>query len=235
MGRLLQPADSKMTDAELARRIAGGDQDAIRLLMQRYDQLLYRTARSIVKDAAEAEDALQAAYVLSLRAIGKFRGDAKLATWLVRIVINESIAHTRKLDRIAGFIRFESAMDPDNEAEEAGRSESPIEQPEQTAMRTEARRLLETKIDELPEALRTVFVLRAVEEMPVEEVAAALNISNAAVRTRFFRAKYRLRKILMGDADVTFKDVFTFAGARCVRMVALVLAQLDVGRESARS
>lgn len=223
-----------MTDAELARRVAGGDQDAIRLLMQRYDQLLYRTARSIVKDDAGAEDALQAAYILSLRAIGKFRGDAKLATWLVRIVINESIAQTRKRDRIAEFIRFESEMEPDNEAEETGRSESPLEQPEQIAMRTEARRLLETRIDELPETLRTVFVLRALEEMPVKEVAAALNISNAAVRTRFFRAKYRLRKMLMRDVDVTLEDAFTFAGTRCARMVAVVLAQLDIGRESAR-
>lgn len=223
MDQLLQPSDSCVADAELARQVAGGDQDALRLLIERHNQLLYRTARSILKDEAAAEDAVQDAYICALRAIGNFRGDAKLSTWLVRIVVNESLAQTRKRDRTAKFIRFESEIGPGNDAQAASTSGSPLEQPEQAAMRVEARRFLEAMIDDLPDALRTVFVLRAVEEMPVDEVATVLNISNTAVRTRFFRAKSMLREMLLRDIDVTFRDVFIFGGARCADMMTRVL------------
>lgn len=73
-----------MPDAEIARRVAIGNQDALRLLMRRHNQTLYRTARSVLKDDAEAEDAVQEAYLSAYRAIGGFRSEAKLSTWLVR-------------------------------------------------------------------------------------------------------------------------------------------------------
>src|SRR5688572_11078026 len=81
----LESVHEGLPDAEIARRIAGGNEDAFRLLMRRHNQTLYRTARSILKDDAEAEDAVQEAYLLAYRAMGAFRGDAKLSTWLVRI------------------------------------------------------------------------------------------------------------------------------------------------------
>jgi len=97
----MQPATvamvyGKLSDPELAQRIASGDKDAFELLMRRHNQILYRTARSILKDDAEAEDAAQEAWLLAYRAIGNFRGDAKLSTWLVRIVVNEAIGRARK-------------------------------------------------------------------------------------------------------------------------------------------
>src|SRR5258708_7988565 len=96
-GVRMQPAPvaaacGKLSDPELAQRIASGDRDAFELLMRRHNQILYRTARSILKDDAEAEDAAQEAWLLAYRAIGNFRGDAKLSTWLVRIVVNEAIS-----------------------------------------------------------------------------------------------------------------------------------------------
>src|SRR5436190_23445290 len=88
--------DESIGDAELAQRVAGGEQQAFELLMRRHNQSLFRTARSIVRDDAEAEDVLQDAYLLAYRGIDKFRGDAKLSTWLTRIVVNEAIARSRK-------------------------------------------------------------------------------------------------------------------------------------------
>jgi len=219
--------DSKLPDAELAGRVAAGDREAFRVLVKRYNQTLYRTARSVLKDEAGAEDAVQDAYLLAYRAMGKFRGEAKLSTWLVRIVINESIARLRKRSRNAEIIRLDGGAELDYEAEEASMNESTPEQPEHAAQRAQARRLLEAKIDELPDAFRTVFVLRAVEELSVEETAAALDIPEATVRTRFFRARGLLREALSKEIDLAYGDAFAFAGARCDRIVANVMAKLE--------
>jgi RNA polymerase sigma-70 factor (ECF subfamily) len=93
-------------------------------------------------------------------------------------------------------------------------------------MRAEVRRLIEARIDLLPDAFRTVFMLRAVEELSVEEIAAVLDIPEATVRTRFFRARGLLREGLSRDVDLAIGDAFSFAGARCDRIVAGVLARL---------
>src|SRR5512139_1619845 len=100
-----------LTDPELAQRVSAGDQSAFRHLMRRHNQMLYRTARSILKDDAEAEDAVQEAYLLAYRAMGGFRGDAKLSTWLVRIVANEAIARFRKQRRGAEVIQIDGDTD----------------------------------------------------------------------------------------------------------------------------
>jgi RNA polymerase sigma-70 factor (ECF subfamily) len=99
------------------------------------------------------------------------------------------------------------------------------ESPVTTTLRAEMRELLERRIDELPVAFRTVFVMREVEEMTVDETAAALAIPPATVRTRLFRARALLRNALANDVDVATRDVFGFAGSRCDRIVAAVLAR----------
>ncbi|HJV86191.1 MAG TPA: RNA polymerase sigma factor [Noviherbaspirillum sp.] len=233
-----QPArttmDKDMPDAELARRIAGGDQQAFEILMRRYNRVLYRTARSVLKDDAEAEDVLQDAYLLAYRRIEQFRGDARLSTWLTRIVVNEAIARSRKRSRRAQIISLDGDIEWDSEAAEASMSESTPEQPERAALRGEARRLLEKKIDELPDAFRTVFMLRALEELSVEETASCLGIPEATVRTRFFRARGLLRESLSREIDFAFEEAFSFDGARCDRIVNGVLARLgDAPRDDA--
>ncbi len=223
----VRTASKDLSDTEIARRIALGDRDAFELLMRRYNQTLYRTARSILKDDAEAEDAVQEAYMLAYRAMGAFRGDAKLSTWLVRIVVNEAIARARKRSRRAEIIQLSSGeREPDADVSEESMNEATPEQPEHAAVRAETRRLLEGKIDALPDAFRTVFVLRALEELTVEETAATLGIPAATVRTRFFRAKGLLREALAREIDLVFGDAFAFAGGRCDRIVAGVLARL---------
>ena len=113
--------------------------------------------------------------------------------------------------------------------------DDPDQRPDRAAMRSEMRRPMEARIDTLPDAFRTVFMLRAVEELSVEEVAVALEIPEATVRARFFRARGLLREGLASDVDLAIGDAFSFAGARCDRIVAGVLAKLESDRESPRS
>ena len=225
--------DDKTPDSELVRRVAAHDHEAFRVLMRRHNQMLYRAARSILKNEAEAEDAVQEAYMQAYRAMGTFRGDAKISTWLVRIVVNESITRLHKHARRAEIIRLDGEeSQPDLQSSEDSMNESSPEQPERAAVRSETRRLLETKIDELPDVFRAVFVLRGVEEMSVEEAAAALDIPEATVRTRFFRARGLLRESLSREIDIAHGDAFSFAGARCDRIIAGVMAKL-AGTEKA--
>jgi RNA polymerase sigma-70 factor (ECF subfamily) len=126
----------------------------------------------------------------------------------------------RKRARTAEIVDLHASPVPE---EAAVRKE---EQPESQAARKELRGLLESKIDALPEAFRTVFILRGMEEFSVEETAAALDIPEATVRTRFFRARSLLREALSSEIDLVFDEAFGFAGARCDRVVANVLARL---------
>ena len=219
-------ASNDLPDVDIARRIAAGDCDALRVMMRRYNQTLYRTARSILRDDAEAEDAVQEAYLLAYRAMGGFRGDAKLSTWLVRIVANEAIGRVRKRSRRAEVVELNGQTEHEGEAPEITMNEASPEQPERAALRAETRRLIEAKIDLLPDSFRAVFVLRAVEELTVEETAVCLSIPQATVRTRYFRARSLLREALAREIDVSVEDAFTFAGERCDRIVAGVLARL---------
>lgn len=215
-----------LTDPELAGRIASGDMLALQHLMRRYNQTLYRTARSILKDDAEAEDAVQEAYVQAYRAMDHFRGDAKLSTWLIRIAVNVAIRRARKINRSAEVIDL---VDPTDSREPGGESlETAMNQnaPEHAAVRAETRRLIEDKINRLPDAFRAVFVLRAVEEMSVEETAVCLGIPEATVRTRYFRAKGLIREALAREIDFNLGEAFSFAGERCDRIVAGVLRRL---------
>ena len=224
--RSVTRAHTGFSDIAIAQRIAAGDQEAFQLLMRRYNQTLYRTARSILKDDAEAEDAVQDGYLLAYLGMGKFRGEAKLSTWLMRIVANEAIARVRKGRRRAEVIQMSGETQRDGEAEEVNVNEATADEPGRAALRAQTRRLLEEKIDALPDAFRAVFVLRAVEEMTVEETAAALNIPEATVRTRFFRAKGLVREALAREIDFAIEDAFAFAGDRCDRIVAGVLTRL---------
>jgi len=204
--------------------------------MRRHNQLLFRTARSVLKSDSETEDAVQEAYLRAWRAIGTFRDDAQLSTWLVRIVINEALGRLRR--RGAQVIQLDGAhvadVDPDPDPASAV-ADDPDLQPERLAMREELRLLMERRIDRLPDAYRTVFMLRAVEEMSVAQTAIALALPEATVRTRFFRARSLLREGLSCDMDVALGDAFSFDGARCDRIVAGVLSSLVDARESPRS
>ena len=216
----------KLSDKELAQRIMAGDAGAMRELMRLHNQPLFRAARSILRDDAEAEDAVQEGYMLAYGAMGTFRGDAKLSTWLMRIIVNEALGRSRKNKRTAEVIVLDSTFDEDAPAAQTTMTDNPDDQPERMAIRAETRRLIEAKIDALPDAFRAVFVLRAVQEMSVEEVAASLSIPEATVRSRFFRARALLRESLSREMDYALEEAFAFAGERCNRITERVLARI---------
>jgi len=215
--------------AELAARAAHGDSAAFEALMRRHNRMLFRIARAILRDDAEAEDALQEAYIQAYGSLASFRGDAQLSTWLARIVANEALQRLRKQSRRAEILPLQSTAAP--EVEQVMDSDTD-NTPHSSAERAEVRRLLESQIDALPEAYRTVFMLRAVEELSAEETAAILDIPAATVRSRLFRARGMLREALAQKIDMACEDAFSFAGERCDRVVAGVLVRLNPPKET---
>lgn len=209
-------------DMALARLIAGGDRVSFEQLMRRHNRRLYRLARATLRDDAEAEDALQDAYLAAYRAMDKFRGDSTLATWLSRMVLNECLGRLRKSVRRQNVIPMVTSDEMDNTACDDERAS-----PDKAAVRGEIRAMLERRLDELPEDFRVVFVLRVVEELSVEETAASLGIPEATVRSRHFRARSLLRESLAREFDVAERDLYDFGGARCDRIVARVNGALD--------
>jgi len=212
-------------DVSLARRIAGGDRAAFAELMRRHNRRLFRLARAMLRDDAEAEDALQEAYLAAHRALGGFRGDASLATWLSRLVRNECLDRLRRRARRHNVVPM-VALDAEVEREAQMAHAEDTDTPDRALVRAEMRALLERKLDELPEGFRTVFVLRAVEELSVEETAHVLGIPEPTVRSRHFRARGLLRESLARDIDLAERDLYEFGGAHCDRVVAQVLARL---------
>jgi RNA polymerase sigma-70 factor (ECF subfamily) len=176
----------------------------------------------MLRNDAEAEDALQDAYLAAYQSLASFRGEASLATWLSRVVTNQCLARMRREKRRDNIVPIVSLGGAD-EQEQAAMPSEQSETPDRALVRAELRAVLERKLDELPEAFRTVFVLRAVEELSVEETARCLDIPEATVRSRHFRARGMLRESLAQDIDIAERDVFSFDGARCDRIVAGVL------------
>ena len=210
-------------ETDLIARAIAGDGTAFEVLMRRHNQLLFRTARSILKSDAEAEEAAQEAWLRAWRALASYRAESRLSTWLVRIVSNEALGRLRRTS--AQVIPLEVAMLSTDPKTQAALTEVPSRGPEQEVLRAQVRKLMEARIDLLPEVYRTVFMLRAVEEMNVEEVATALEIPEATVRSRFFRARSLLREGLAQEMDTSLTEAFSFDGARCDRITANVLAR----------
>jgi RNA polymerase sigma-70 factor, ECF subfamily len=223
----LPSGDVAGDDPQLVARIAGGDQTAFESLMRKYNGKLFRVARAILKDDSDAEDVLQEAYIDAYRHIQDFRGSSQVGTWLTRIVINQALMRLRKEKRRSVLVPFRSSRANDTERPEASVADHTTESPSSGVLRDEIRRILERRIDELPLSFRTVFVMREVDEMSVHETAECLGISPATVRTRLFRARALLREALAREIDVAAVDLFAFAGARCDRIVAAVLARVS--------
>jgi len=215
------------SDSELARRIVGRDTSAFEMLMRRHNRLLYRTARGILRDDHEAEDCVQEAYLQAYRSMGSFREEAKLSTWLVRIVINFALEKLRRRKREEGTVALDNVVDLEQHLDTMSAMMSEPERPDAASSRHELRKLLESKIDRLPDSFRTVFILRALEELSVEETALCLGVPEATVRSRFFRARSQLREAIARDVDLAAEEAFSFDGARCDRIVAAVLERIE--------
>jgi RNA polymerase sigma-70 factor, ECF subfamily len=208
-------------DQLLLHRLQDGDHEAVVAVMQGHNRALWRVARAILKDDADAEEAVQEAYLRAFSGIKDFRYQSSLSTWLIRIGINEALRLAAKRRGLSAMITGSAPALSDDPTIEPPRT------PEQEAARKEIGRMMERAVDDLPEPLRLVFLMRAVEQMSIEETAAALRIEPGTVKTRLHRATARLRKSLGAELASAIEGAFPFAGARCERLIATVLACLS--------
>jgi RNA polymerase sigma-70 factor, ECF subfamily len=216
-----------LADAEIAKRCEARDREAIRALVTANNQRLYRTAWSILKDRGEAEEAVQSAYVSAFTNLDKFEGRSSLSTWLTRIVVNEALARLRAQRRRRNQLENAGVAVLDTYRETLMRGSQPAG-PDVAAAREQMRRLLEHAVGSLPEAFRTVFVLRQIEGLSGEETAEVLDIGVATVKTRLLRARRKLQDILAPQIGSALSDTFPFAGADCAALTERVLARLSL-------
>jgi RNA polymerase sigma-70 factor, ECF subfamily len=215
-------------DTALVQRILAGDETAFELLMRRHNQLLFRTARAVVRDADEAEDIVQEAYLKAYCALDRYEGRSKLATWLVRITMNEALNRAMRAKRVVSLPGIEGGDDAadDGPARSSAWHGESRRRPEEAAGDSELRAVLTDAVDRLPESLRAVFVLRGVEQLSVEETAECLDLSAEAVRVRFHRARNALRDEIDRSVTEESRRLFAFGNERCDRVVERTLMRI---------
>ena len=213
-------------EGELLASLRRGDARAFEQLMRAHNRLLFRAARGIVNDDADAQDAVQETYLRAFVSLDQFRGESALSTWLMRIVINQALVQHGKLGRQIAW--HDTRPDQENDMSQDGQDPAIADEdtPEDQASRKELRRQLEDAIDLLPPIYRCVFILRAVQGLSVEETAAALDVSLDVVKTRYLRARGMLRTRLAGADGMPMAIAHEFEGKRCDDLVARVLASL---------
>jgi RNA polymerase sigma-70 factor (ECF subfamily) len=214
---------SALSDDEVVRRVLAGDRPLYEVLVRRYNQRLFRVARAIVRDDAEAEDVMQHVYVQAFAHLDQFAGRARLSTWLTKIAVYESLARARRRARDAPPRARPSAR----EEGVLGRLRSSEPDPEQQAWREEVRVLLESAIEAIPATYRAVFVLREIEGLSTSEAAQCLDVSEEVVKTRLHRARGYLRDELLERAGLVSANAFSLHLSRCDRIVAAVFERLE--------
>jgi RNA polymerase sigma-70 factor (ECF subfamily) len=219
-------ASGALADAELVRRVLARDAEAFRTIMQRYNRRLYRIARSVLRNSAEAEDVVQEAYVSAFTHLASYRGESSLAAWLSRITMNEALGRLRRRRPTVDIAAF------DETRTEAEIIQFPLstqnDDPERTMAQRQLLQLVEQATDALPEVYRLVFVARVIEGMSVEETADLLRIKPETVKTRLHRARQLVRDQLNKQIGPVLMDAFPFAGRRCERMTDAVMKRLGL-------
>ncbi|ANO52542.1 RNA polymerase sigma factor [Woeseia oceani] len=217
----VQTSFAHLSDEDILPRVLDGDIDAYEGIMRHHNQRLFRVARSIVTDDAEAMDVVQESFIQAYQKLGELREAGALPTWLARITRNAALMRLRKSRRMQYMDEpdFENVMNLSTAVKRP-------EQPDAKLANTELRRLLESCIDELPDAFRAVFMLRAIEHCSIVDTAEILEIKEATVKTRFHRARLLLQKRLLEYSEADGVSVHEFAGHRCDRIVQNVLQEL---------
>ena len=226
MAHLGQETPKRSADSELVRRALQQDEAAVRAIVQANNRRLYRVARSITRDDGDAEDILQEAYLRAFSALGEFRGDSSLSTWLTRIVLNEALQRRRR--RVERPIANELPPRSSAEIIPFPLFSNPGTDPERDVAQREICGLLERAIDELPEDFRTVLIVRVIEGLSTEEAAELLAIRPETVKSRLHRARRLLKAALADHVGPLFSDVFPFDGARCTRIADTVVKRLKL-------
>lgn len=212
----------RLDDAALARLVAARDPEAVRLVTSRNNQRLFRVAWSILKDRAEAEDAVQSGYLKAFDAIGDFEGRSSLTTWLTRIVINEALGRLRAARRRRTQLDEASATVLDDYREKLMRGSRSGTSPDTELALGQVRVIIERAIAALPDSFRVVFVMREIDGASVEDTAEMLGVKPATVKTRHLRARRRLQEALAPDLRTVLSGTFPFAGVDCARLTERV-------------
>lgn len=221
------------SDLELAAGIARREAGAVRLVMRRNNQRLFRAAWGILRNREDAEDAVQSAYLKAFAAIKDFAGRSSLSTWLTRIVINNALTYARGARRRRSWIEEKEVPILDDYREMLMRG-SISESPERAVAREQVGQMLDEAIDQLPAPFRAVFVLREIEELNVGEVAETLGIPAATVKTRHLRARRRLQRILGPGLRGALSGKFPFDRTLCERSATpSVLPRAGFGAQGA--
>jgi RNA polymerase sigma-70 factor, ECF subfamily len=209
-----------LSDAEIVARVCGGETSLFEVLMRRHNQRVYRAARAIVKDEAEAEDVMQQAYINAFVHLKQFESRAQFSTWLTRITIYEALARRRKQ-------RPEEPLGINDDIDDAaGAMRTSEVSPERQAYSGELGRLIENAVDALPDTYRCVFMLREVEGLSTSETAEGLGLGEEAVKTRLHRARAILRRTLIDRLGGSASLAFQFHATRCDRVVDAVLSEI---------
>jgi RNA polymerase sigma-70 factor (ECF subfamily) len=218
------------SDEEVVARVEAGDTALYEVLMRRYNQRLFRVARSILRDDDEAADVTQDTWVRAYASLYQFAGKAMFSTWLTKIAVNEASSRLRKQKRFQRFtadsnqkgadMAFVTCSDPD---------------PEQQTLSREAISLLEQAVDTLPDTYRSVFVCRQIENMSTAETAACLDLTEENVKIRLVRAHRMLRNEFYARAGATSSRAFEFMGGRCDRVVRNVFSRLRLSNSGPKS
>jgi RNA polymerase sigma-70 factor (ECF subfamily) len=216
-----------LDDVALARLCGRRDREAVRHLVTANNQRLFRAAWSILKDRGEAEEAVQAGYLSAFAAMDRFEGRSSLSTWLTRIVINEALGRLRSQRRRREQLESEGVTLIESYRERLAQA-SAEPAPDVAVAREQLRLLIERSVADLPDTFRSVFVLREIEGLSVEETAEALAIPPATVKTRLHRARARLQQALAPEVKDAFSGSFPFAGADCAALTERVLKALNI-------
>lgn len=214
------------SDIELVALAREGAGAAFREIIQRNNQRLFRLARSVVRSDDEAEDVVQDAYCRAFAALATFRGDASLATWLSRIALNEALTRQRRRRPTIDLAAIEDVQNKPGAEVIAFPLMTSQSDPEREVAQREIRRLLEKAIDDLPDSFRTVFTMRIVEGLSIEETAGLLDLRPETVKTRLHRARRLLQEGLDSRLHATLGESFPFAHVRCARFTTALLKRL---------
>jgi RNA polymerase sigma-70 factor, ECF subfamily len=201
VGTRAQPIQrNDCSDERLVEQIKAGGTALFEIIMRRYNQRLYRVAYSILRDQADAEDAIQETYLRAFQFLHQFAGRAKFSTWLTRIAVHEALARTHRRDRYV-------SLDQETPIA-ADRSTHPrsTRSPEQAASNSELGAILHDAIAALPSHYRAVLELRDIHEVSTEEAAGRLQISQENVKIRLHRARAMVRKQLRTQLPDTLPD-----------------------------
>ncbi len=194
-----------VSDLSLVRRVQRGDKGAFDVLVLKYQHKLVKLVTRYVRNPAEAEDIAQEAFIKAYRALPQFRGDSAFYTWLYRIAINT--AKNAVVSRDRSPVDYDFDRDSIDESYDMQGRLKDSETPEGLVLTDEIRQTVNAAIEQLPEDLRTAIVLRELEGLSYEQIAAQMDCPVGTVRSRIFRAReaidHRLREVFEGGLGRT--------------------------------